>query len=126
MFVLNAGRYIVGDPEKILDSATFKRLWGAGTTLNALYLATPFGAIIAPRTGSGTFATDRGKFLPTATGHIAFVPYQAAGRLLPADIIRICLQTASILYFSDNSNIILDGILTIFCGHSQHSASKSR
>lgn len=123
MFVLNPGRYVVGDPALILDDPTFKNLCASGTRFNALTLSTPQGQIIAPATGgNGDFVTDMGRSLRTASGHMAFVPYGLAGRLLTSDVIRISLASPAILYFSPSSNIILDGKLTIYCSQYQSSS----
>lgn len=123
MFVLNPGRYVVGDPALILDEATFKRLCAAGTRFNALTLKTGNGPIIAPATGgNGDFVTDLGRSLRTDSGHMAFVPYGLAGRLLTSDVIRISLQRPALLYFSSRSNIVLDGKLTIYCSQYQSSS----
>lgn len=117
MFVLNPGRYVVGDPGIILDGPTFKELWGSTSRFDSLELKTDAGLIIAPSTGkNGEFKTSLGRNITTATTHIAFVPYRAVGRLLPYEVLRLSLAAPAMLYFSACAHIVLDGKLTIYCG----------
>ena len=116
MFLLNPGRYVVGDPETILKEASLKSLMASGSQFNCLVLPTSLGPIIAPSTEkNGEFATNLGRSLLTRTAHIAFVPYGAAEKLLPSDIFRINLASPSFLFHNANGNIELDGRLIIFC-----------
>lgn len=116
MFLLNPGRYVIGDPETILKEASLKSLLGSGSQFNSLVLPTSLGPIIAPSTEkNGEFATSLGKNVQTRTAHIAFVPYGAAEKLLPTDIFRINLVEPSFLFHNANGNIELDGRLIIFC-----------
>lgn len=116
MFLLNSGRYVVADPGVILKDPTFKKLWCASTRFDSHVLETPDGLMIAIPTGkSGDFVTDIGKKISTDTGHIAFVPYMAAEKLLPREVIRISLTEPALLFLDAKNNIVLDGKLTIFC-----------
>lgn len=116
MFLLNPGRYIVADPEIALTAATYKRLWQTDTQFDAHILPTPAGAILALSTGKcGEFATDVGRNIVTASGQIAFLPCAAAEKLLPSTVIRIALKKPALLFVNAQSNIVLDGALTIFC-----------
>ena len=116
MFLLNPGRYIIADPAVVLKENTFKKLWRSGTRFESHVLDTENGILLALPTGkNGEFRTDLGKVIVTETAHIAFIPYLAAEKLLPFDIIRISLHSPSLLYFDANGNIVLDGMLTIYC-----------
>lgn len=116
MFLLNPGRYVIGDPANILDDIIFKKLWGSSSKFNSLVLETPDGVIVAPSTGTnGEFITDIGKTIFTQTSHIAFVPYIAVSKLLPYSVIRLSLSLPTLLMFDFESNIVLDKILTIYC-----------
>lgn len=116
MFLLNPGRYIVADPEVVLDAATYKKLWESEIRLGAHTLNTPDGTIIALAAGkTGDFATDLGVPITTASGHIAFLTCSAIQKLLPASVIRLALKKPTMLFFDAGSNIVLDGKLTIYC-----------
>lgn len=116
MFLLNSGRYVIADPAVLLTEGTFKRLWGSSTQFETHILNTDNGRLLALPTGkSGEFQTDLGKVITTGTAHIAFIPYLAAEKLLPFDVIRISLASPALLYFDDDCHIVLDGKLTIFC-----------
>lgn len=116
MFLLNAGRYIIADPAQILKEDSCKKLWGAATKFDAHVLSTDKGTMLALPTGkNGEFQTDLGKAISTATGHIAFIPYLAAEKLLPYGVLRISLNSPALLYYDSDSHIVLDGKLTIFC-----------
>lgn len=115
MFLLNPGRYVIGDPANILQETTCKKLWESPSRLDAHVLRTPAGTIIAFSTGkSGVFRTDLGPTISTVTGSIAFAPYMAAEKLLPFEMVRISLANPAILFFDAASNIVLDRKLTIF------------
>lgn len=116
MFLLNPGRYVVADPAVVLKDNTFKKLWGSSTRFESHILDTENGLLLALPTGkNGEFQTDLGRVISTDTAHIAFIPYLAAEKLLPFDIIRLSLATPALLYFDAQSNIVLDGMLTIYC-----------
>ena len=116
MFLLNAGRYIVADPALVLNEATCKKLWGSEASLEAHALQTENGLLLALPTGKrGEFQTDLGRPIATETGHIAFVPYLAAEKLLPFGVIRLTLDSPALLFIDSSSRIVLDGKLTIFC-----------
>lgn len=116
MFLLNPGRYVVADPLVILKESTFKRLWASSTRFDSHMLETPCGLMLSLPTGkSGSFHTDQGRMISTETGHIAFVPYMAAEKLLPREVIRVSLTAPAMLFFDADCHIVLDGCLTIFC-----------
>ena len=116
MYLLNPGRYVVGDPGDLLDDRTLKSLWERGRRLDALALKTESGQIVAPSAGkSGEFRTSLGKTVLTKCGHVAFVPYAAAGRLLRGDFIRLTLAAPALLFHNAAADIELDGALAIYC-----------
>lgn len=116
MFLINPGRYIIADPALVLKDDTFRKLWSSSTRFESYILKTENGVLLALPTGkNGEFQTDLGKAICTETAHIAFIPYLAAEKLLPFDIIRISLTSPALLYFDANNHIVLDGKLTIFC-----------
>lgn len=120
MLFLNPGRYVVADPGKALSDDTCKELWRTPTILGIRTLSTDHGSILAFPTGeSGSFATNKGKCILTETAYIAFIPYEAIGKLLPFGVIRLALSEAALLYIDASSNIVLDGRLKIFCRYNQ-------
>lgn len=116
MFLLNVGRYVIGDPAAALSDKALKKLWGSSPKFESHVLNTDNGMVIALPTGkNGKFRTDLGKVISTDTAHIAFIPYQAAEKLLPFSMIRVALSQPSLLFFDARNNIVLDGKLTIYC-----------
>lgn len=63
----------------------------------------------------GKFITDTGREIFTKSAHIAFIPYKAAEKLLPFEVIRLTLSNPTLLFLDDNNNIVLGDNLTIFC-----------
>lgn len=115
MFLLNSGRYVIADPAAALSDKVLKRLWGSSVKFDSYVLNTDNGTVVAlPMGKSGHFRTDQGKVISTDTAHIAFIPYLAAGRLLPFEVIRVSLSEPSLLFFDARNNIVLDGKLIIY------------
>ncbi|MDE5831873.1 MAG: hypothetical protein K2H64_02625 [Desulfovibrio sp.] len=116
MYLLNSGRYVIGDPEAILNEKTLKKLWENGGSPEFRVLKTSVGAIIALSAGRrGVFHTSIGKPIASPSAHIAFVPYPAAGKLLATGLLRITLRAPALLFHNADSDIELDGRLYIYC-----------
>lgn len=115
IFLLNAGRYIIADPDVALAPTTLKKLRETGFRSGSHRLRTPNGLILALTIGKkGEFETDLGTPIQTESGQIAFLPCAAADKLLPAVTLRIQLDKPALLYFAEGSFLAIDGKLKIF------------
>ena len=116
MFVLQPGRYIIGDPEYILDQITLQNLFKTVMVLNAFSLNSASGFLLALKISkTGLIKTSINKNILINSSYISFIPFTASQKLLCFDVLRISIKKATLLYFNELNHLVVDRKFYIEC-----------
>lgn len=116
MFFLPPGRYIIGDPEYILDSKSLQNLFKSGMVLNSFSLHSHEGLQLALKINkTGMINTSINKKILINSSYIAFIPFNASEKLLCFDTIRLSIEKNTLLYFNEYNHIVIEGKFYIEC-----------
>lgn len=116
MFFLPPGRYIIGDPEFILDTVSLQNLFKSDMVLNSFSLNSNEGLQLAIKINkTGMINTSINKKILINSSYIAFIPFNASEKLLCYNTLRLSINKSTLLYINEHNHIVIDGKLYIEC-----------